>query len=816
MNISYNWLKQYIDIDLPTEEVGIILTSIGLEVEGIETFETIKGGLEGFVIGEVKTCAKHPNADKLSVTTVDIGTGDILAIVCGAPNVAAGQKVVVATIGTTVYMGNESFVIKKGKLRGEDSHGMICAEDELGLGTSHDGIMVLDPAAVPGTLAKDYFKVSSDQIFVIGLTPNRIDAASHYGVARDLAAYLAQQKSISLKKPSVDAFKIDNTSSAIKVKVENTEACPRYTGLTITGITIKPSPEWLQMRLKSIGLNPINNVVDVTNFILHELGQPLHAFDAAKITGKEIIVKTLPEGTKFITLDKAERTLSESDLMICNTTEGMCIAGVFGGIESGVSDTTNSIFLESACFNPVYIRKTAKRMQISTDSSFRFERGTDPNMPIYALKRAAMLIKEVAGGEITSEITDIYPTPIADFEVDLKYNYVDSLIGKTIDRDVIKNILTSLDIKVVGENAEGLSLQVAPYRVDVQRPADVVEELLRIYGYNNVEFSENVKGTLSYIDKPDKERVVNAISDWLSANGFNEMMTNSLTKSGYYDGLETFKSNDLVMMLNPLSQDLNCMRQTLLFGGLEAVAHNTNRRNPDLKLYEFGNTYKKEAPHKGQPLQGYTEELHLSMVITGLKAQPNWINHEETSSFFFIKAYAENILRRVGLDPDKMEVKDLSNDIYADALVYKLGNQELCTIGLINKKLLQRFDIKAPVYHADFQWNKVLKLMRSVKVTFEELPKFPEVRRDLSMVLNKDIQFSQIRNVALKTERKLLKRVNLFDVYEGDKIAQGKKSYAVSFILQDLEKTLTDQQIDKIMDSLTQAIEKQVGAQIRG
>ena len=815
MNISYNWLKQYLDINLPADETGKILTSIGLEVEGIETFETIRGGLEGFVVGEVKTCAKHPNADKLSVTTVDVGGAELLPIVCGAPNVAAGQKVIVATVGTTVYKGDENFTIQKAKIRGEVSEGMICAEDEIGIGASHDGILVLDPSVKVGTLAKDYFNVSSDKVFVIGLTPNRIDAASHFGVARDLAAYLNLQRTVNLKKPSVDNFKIDNNNRITEVIIKNEEACPRYTGITITGITVNPSPEWLQNRLKSIGLNPINNVVDVTNFVLHELGQPLHAFDADKITGGQVIVKTLTEGTKFRTLDNTERELSGDDLMICNTQEGMCIGGVFGGIESGVTAETKNIFLESAYFNPVYIRKTSKRHQLNTDASFRFERGTDPNMPVFALKRAAMLIKEVTGGTISSPVMDVYPKPVMDFPVDLTYDYVDSLIGKKIEHETIKKILANLDIRIEKETPEALKLAVSPYRVDVHRPADVVEEILRIYGYNNVEYSETVHGTLSYIEKPDKEKVVNTISDFLSSNGFNETFSNSLTKSGYYEGLETYKPENLVNILNPLSQDLNSMRQTLLFGGLEAVLHNANHKNPDVKLYEFGNIYKKEPQHKDQVLPGYTEELHLAMFISGLKFNPNWVGKDTPSTFYYLKAYAENVMKRVGINPDKCEIAEFSNDIYSEALAYKLGNHKLGTIGIVSKKLLKSFDLKTPVYYADFHWNKVMALIKSNKVTFEELPRFPEVRRDLSMVLDQEVKFEQIRAIASKTERKILKRINLFDVYEGDKIAQGKKSYAVSFILQDLEKTLTDQQIEGIMSRLTHSLEKELGAQIR-
>lgn len=815
MNISYNWLKQYINIDLPVEEVSKILTSIGLEVEGIEKFETIKGGLEGFVVGEVKTCERHPNADKLSITTVDIDSGSVLPIVCGAPNVATGQKVIVATIGTTIYNGNDSFKIQKSKIRGEVSEGMICAEDELGTGTSHDGILVLDPATKIGTLAKDYFNITTDQILVVGLTPNRIDAASHFGVARDLAAYLNTAAAVKLTKPGVEQFKTDNNNRITDVVVENKDAAPRYTGLTITGVSVKPSPTWLQNRLESIGLHPINNIVDVTNFILHELGQPLHAFDADKITGGKVIVKTLPQGTPFRTLDNTERKLDASDLMICNTVEGMCIAGVFGGIDSGVSDKTQNIFLESACFNPVYVRKTSKRHQLNTDASFRFERGTDPNMPVYALKRAALLIKEVAGGFISSPIFDSNPHPVKDFPVDLEYSYLDSLIGKQLDRPLIKKILTNLDIVVESETSAGLKLLVAPYRVDVQRPADVAEEILRIYGYNNVEFSERVQSTLSYLQKPDKEKVVNTISDWLSSNGFNEMLTNSLTKSGYYEGLATYKPDNLVFILNPLSQDLNCMRQTLLFGGLEAVAHNTNRRNPDLKLYEFGNTYKKEPAHKDQVLPGYTEEQHLHVLITGLKEVPNWVQKEAPSTFYTLKSYVEKILGRVGLQPDKADITETQDDIFSEALVYRFNNQPVLVAGTVNKKVLAQFDIKAPVFCADFNWTVIMKLIRSVKITFEELPRFPEVRRDLSMVLNKEVKFAQLRALALKSERKLLKRVSLFDVYDGDKIAAGKKSYAVSFFLQNSEKTLTDDEIEKIMNNLIRNFEKDLGAQIR-
>jgi phenylalanyl-tRNA synthetase beta chain len=815
MNISYNWLKQYINIDLPAEEVSKILTSIGLEVEGIETYESIKGGLEGFVVGEVKTCVKHPNADKLSVTTVEIGNGTILPVVCGAPNVAAGQKIILATVGTKIYKGEENFTIQKAKIRGEVSEGMICAEDELGIGTDHAGIMVLDPSAKVGTPAKDFFNIVSDLVFVIGLTPNRVDAASHYGVAREIAAYLNLKQPATLQMPDAKNFKEENQNYIIDVQVENAEACPRYSGITVSGVTVKPSPEWLQNRLKAIGLNPINNVVDVTNFILHELGQPLHAFNADKITGKKVVVKTLAEGTKFTTLDNTERTLCENDLMICNAETGMCIAGVFGGLDSGITDDTKNVFIESAYFNPVYVRKTSKKHSLNTDSSFRFERGTDPNMTILALKRAAMLIKEVAGGTVSSPVIDKYPAPVADFSVDLKYSYVDNLIGKKIERDTIKTILKGLDIKIDQETAEGLLVKVPPYRVDVQRPADVVEEILRIYGYNNVEFSESVRSTLSYAEKPDKNEVVNIISDWLSSNGFNEMMANSLTKSAYYDDLTTFAPENLVFMLNPLSQDLNCMRQTLLFGGLEAVAHNINRKNNDLRLYEFGNIYRKEPENKKQALAGYTEELHLSLIFSGNKQQAGWNTKEQVTDFYYTKAYTEGILQRVGINPEKCEIEEFSNEIYSEGISFNMNKQQILVMGQLNKKLLGKTDIKTAVYYAEINWNVVMHLIKNNKVVFEELPRFPEVRRDFSMVLSKDVKFESLRNIAFKTEKKLLKRINLFDVYEGDKIEQGKKSYAVSFFLQDPEKTLTDVQTEKIMESLAKAFEKELGAQIR-
>ena len=815
MKISYNWLKNYIQTDLSVQEVSKILTDTGLEVEGIEQFESVKGGLEGLVIGKVTSCAKHPNADKLSVTKVDVGGDYELPIVCGAPNVAEGQKVVVATVGTTLYSGNESFVIKKAKMRGEPSEGMICAEDEIGLGTSHEGIMVLDDSAQIGMPAKEYFHIETDTVFEIGLTPNRIDGASHIGTARDLVAFLNQSKKTELKKPSVDEFKIDNHSLPIEIAIENTEACPRYTGVTVSNVKVGPSPKWLQNRLKAIGLNPINNLVDISNFVLHETGQPLHFFDADKIEGNKVIIKTLAEGTPFVTLDEIERKLSAEDLMICNENNGMCIAGVFGGISSGVTTKTKNVFIESAHFNSVYIRKTAKRHDLHTDASFRYERGSDPNITVYALKRAALLIKEIAGGEISSEIVDIYPNPVADYKVDLTFKNLKRLIGKEIEKEKVKNILQSLDIKVVTEDEEKLSLEVPTYRVDVQREADVIEEILRIYGYNNIEVSEHVNSSLSYSAKPDKENIQNIISDILTANGFNEIMCNSLTKADYYDKSESYKADKVVKIFNPLSNDLNVMRQTLLFGGLESIAYNRNRRNTDLKLYEFGNCYQLKDSESENPLKKYNEEQHLALFVTGNKTDESWIVKEEASSFFVLKSFVENTIERLGFDLNQITVDETKQDIFSEGLSYSVQNKEFVNFGILNKKLLKSFDIDSAVYFAEFNWNHVLKLVAKNTIRYTEIPKYPEVRRDLALLLDKTVKFEQIKDLAYKSERKLLKKVSLFDVFEGKKLGENKKSYAVSFILQDENKTLTDKQIDKIMNNFIRVFEKELNAQIR-
>lgn len=821
MQISYRWLQDYIQTDLSPEKLATILTSIGLEVESLNPWSPVKGGLDGFVIGEVLTCQKHPDADKLSITTVNIGENEPLGIVCGAPNVAAGQKVVVATIGTTIYMNHDSFVIKKAKIRGVESAGMICAEDELGLGSSHDSIMVLDASAIPGTPAKKYFSIETDYIFEIGLTPNRIDAASHIGVARDLAAYLSVNTSDFSKEkyfqlPSVDAFAVDNHNRPVEIVVENTEACPRYAGLTISGVKIGPSPAWLQNRLRAIGLSPINNVVDATNYVLHEMAQPLHAFDADAIIGDKVIVRTMAEGTSFITLDGVERKLAASDLMICNAENGMCIGGVFGGQTSGITEQTTNIFLESAYFNPVYIRRTAKRHGLNTDASFRFERGIDPNNTVYALKRAAMLIKEVAGGHISSDITDIYPQPVAPCRMELIYRHVNKLIGQEIDPLIIKSILEALDIIIESRTAYAMVIKIPPYRVDVQREADVVEEILRIYGYNNIDISNELHSTLSYSQKPDREHVVNVASDFLSSCGFNEIMSNSLTKTSYYQDSESFKAEHCINILNPLSQDLGCLRQTLLFGGLEAVIYNTNRKNPDLKLYEFGNCYFSEPEHPEQILPGYNEQQHLALFLTGNKTTGNWTSSEQPATFYSLKAYVENICKRLGIDISSLKITEIQkNDVFADGISYAAKKTLLVEAGSVNPKLLKQFDIKMPVYYADFRWDAMMQLLGKTKISYVDIPRFPEVRRDLSLLVDKQVRFAEICDVARRTEHKLLKNINLFDVYEGEKIENGKKSYAVSFVLQDIEQTLTDKQIDKAMQRIADAIKKETGAQVR-
>ena len=737
MNISYNWLKEYVDFDLTPDEVAAALTSIGLETGSVEEVQTIKGGLEGLVIGEVLTCEAHPNSDHMHITTVNLGQGEPVQIVCGAPNVAAGQKVVVATLGTKLYDGDECFTIKKSKLRGVESVGMICAEDEIGIGTDHAGIIVLPETAVPGTLAKDYYNIKSDYVLEVDITPNRADACSHYGVARDLYAYLIQNgKPATLKKPSVDAFAVENHDLDIKVTVENSEACPRYVGVTVKGVTVKESPEWLQNKLRIIGLRPINNVVDITNYIVHAFGQPLHCFDADKIKGGEVIVKTMPEGTPFVTLDGVERKLNERDLMICNKEEAMCIAGVFGGLDSGSTETTKDVFLESAYFHPTWVRKTARRHGLNTDASFRFERGIDPNATIYCLKLAALMVKELAGGTISSEIKDVCAAPAKDFRVELAYEKVNSLIGKVIPVDTIKSIVTSLEMKIVDETAEGLTLDVPPYRVDVQRDCDVIEDILRIYGYNNVEIPTTLKSCLTTKGEYDKSnKLQNLVAEQLVGCGFNEILNNSLTRAAYYDNLESYPSKNLVMLLNPLSADLNAMRQTLLFGGLESISHNANRKNADLKFFEFGNCYhfNEEKKNPEKVLAAYSEDYHLGLWVTGKRVANSWAHPDENSSVYELKAYVENVFARLGLYMHDLVVGNLTDDIYAAGLsVQTRGGKRLATFGIVTKKLLKAFDIDNEVYYADFNWKELLKAIRNVKVSYTEISKFPAVKRDLA------------------------------------------------------------------------------------
>lgn len=806
MKISYNWLKQFIKIDWKSDETAALLTDLGLEVEVVEKYQSVKGGLEGIVVGHILTCVQHPNADRLKVTTVDLGDGVPVQIVCGASNVAAGQKVPVATIGTTLYdKDGNPFVIKKGKIRDEESHGMICAEDELGLGTSHDGIMVLDAALKPGTSVAKVFKIENDEIFEIGLTPNRADAMSHLGTARDLRAGLIQSGvSVELITPSVSNFRIDKRTLKIDVKVDNNKLAPRYCGVTISGIKVKPSPEWLQNRLKSIGLNPKNNIVDVTNYVLHELGQPLHAFDASKINGK-IAVKTLPAGTKFTTLDDVERTLHEEDLMICDDKGPMCIAGVFGGKESGVTENTNNIFLESAYFNPVSVRKTAKRHGLNTDASFRFERGIDPTITEYALKRAALLIQEVAGGEITSDVIDIYPKKIEDFPVFLNFAKTAKLIGQELSKEIIKKILASLDIKVNSVTDAGLGLTIPAYRVDVQREIDVIEEILRVYGYNNINFTKKLNATVSNSARTEDYKIQNIIGNQLNSLGFHEMMANSLTSPEYVALTAMLQEEHNVTMLNPLSNDLSTMRQSLLFSGLEAISYNINRRNSDLKLFEFGKSY-----HHFE--SGYEELKHLTLFLSGNRNAENWTAGQTPTDFFLFKGYIDAIISRLGID--KIKSEPLQSDVFAEGLTMVIGEEKLVEFGTIRKNILKHFDIKQEVLFADFNWNLVLKVINT-KIKFADIPKYPEVRRDLALLLDENISFESIYKIARQSEKTLLKDIVLFDVYNGNNLPEGKKSYAISFTIQDFSKTLTDEQIDKVMTKLQKSLTSELGAILR-
>lgn len=819
MNISYNWLKNYINVDLPAVELGKILTSIGLEVGGVEEVQTIKGGLEGIVIGEVLECTEHENSDHLHVTKVNLGSGEPVQIVCGAPNVAAGQKVVVATVGTKLYSRDESFTIKRSKIRGVESMGMICAEDEIGIGTSHDGIIVLPPTAIPGTPASEYYNIKSDYLIEVDITPNRVDAASHFGVARDLAAYFALvDPSVKLTKPSVEAFNVQNRLLTIPVSIENPEACPRYSAVTISNVKVGESPDWLKNALTTIGLRPINNVVDCTNYVLHEMGQPLHAFDADRIGGKQVRVRTLTEGTPFTTLDETERKLSAADLMICDADHPMCIGGVFGGVTSGVTEATRNVFLESAYFNPVSIRKTARRHGLNTDASFRYERGCDPSNTIYILKRCAMLIQQVAGGEISSDVVDVYPQEIQPKTVELTVQKINSLIGKELSRETIETILNALEMDIISRNDEGYTLRIPLYRVDVERDVDVIEDILRIYGYNNIEIGEKLMSTLSFGSHPDSHKLQQLISEQLTALGFNEILNNSLTRGAYYEGLESYPAVQSVKIINALSNDLNVMRQTLLFGGLESIAHNINRRNADLRLYEFGNCYYYNPENKKEDdaLAPYSEDYRLSIWLTGDKHAQSWAVPEQSTSVYELKAYVENIFRRLGIDMSTLIQHETTSDLYSQAIAFTTrSGRQLATFGIVNQRLAKKMEVEQAVYFAEISWNRLLNELRKHKVSYTDIPRFPSVRRDLALLLDKTISFAQIEKIAIETEKKLLKEVALFDVYEGKNLEAGKKSYAVSFILQDETKTLTDGQIEAIMKKLLANFEKQLGAKLR-
>lgn len=808
MNISYNWLKQFLNIDWKANDTAELLTDLGLEVEGISSYETVKGGLKGIVVGHVLTCEQHPNADRLKLTTVDIGLEKPVQIVCGAPNVAKGQKVPVATIGTTLYTKEgEAWTIKKGKIRGEESHGMICAEDELGLGESHDGIMVLEDTLVPGTPFAEIVEIENDEVFEIGLTPNRADAMSHYGVARDLKAGLKQKEVVKeLITPSTSHFNITDRSLKMDVSVEDNTLAPRYCGVTLSNLIIQPSPNWLKNRLKAIGLNPVNNVVDATNYVLHEMGQPLHAFDADRILGKKIVVKTLPKGTKFMTLDGIERELHEEDLMICDAEKPMCIAGVFGGINTGVTENTKSIFLESAYFDPVSIRKTAKRHGLNTDASFRFERGIDIENVEYSLKRAALLIKEIAGGDITSDIVDLYPHKKDDYQVFLTFDKIDHLIGQKIPRDTIKSILASLEIKVKNVTESGMGLVIPSYRVDVQREVDVIEEILRVYGYNNIAFGDKLNASIAPISKYEDYNLQVIIGDLLASRGFYEIMTNSLTSPDYIDLIKELNKDDSVSMLNPLSADLSALRQSMLLNGLETISYNINRKNRNLRFFEFGKTYHKYADR-------YVENKHLSLMVTGNRNETGWASPAKPTDFFFFKSVVENILNRLGI-PERTQTPAESS-LFSEGLTLTVKKKKIVDFGVINKTLIKNFDIKQEVFYADFNWDNIIELVPKSEIKFKPIPKYPEVKRDFALLINENVAFKQIHDIAFQTERKLLKKVNLFDVYTGDKLPEGKKSYAVSFTLLDENKTLTDKQIDKIMSKLQQKYETELGAELR-
>lgn len=820
MNISYKWLKEYVDFDLSPEEVCAALTSTGLEVDALEEVQTIKGGLKGLYVGKVLTCEQHPNSDHLHITTVDLGKGEPQQIVCGAPNVAAGQKVIVADLGCVLYDGDKEFVIKKSKLRGVESNGMICAEDEIGVGTSHDGIIVLPEDAPVGQPAAEYYNLESDWLIEVDITANRADALSHYGVARDLNAWLVSNgKPSTLHRPDCKDFHVDDNSLPIDVTIENTEACKRYACVSLTGVEVKESPEWLKDKLNIIGLRPINNIVDITNYVMMAYGQPLHCFDADMVTGRHIIVKDKNEGKKFITLDGVEHTLGEHDLAICNAEEPMCIAGVFGGKGSGTYETTKNVVLESAYFHPTWIRKSARRHGLSTDASFRFERGIDPEGTIYALKQAAILCQQLAGGKVSMEIRDEYPTPMTPAKVSLSYDYVDSLIGKKIGKETIKSIVTSLEMTIDSETESGLELTVPAYRVDVQRPCDVVEDILRIYGYNNVEIPTQLKSSLVIKGDEDKKyKMLNLVSEQLVGAGFREILCNSLTKAAYYDGLASVPTESLVNIINPLSSDLNVMRGTMLFGGLESIVRNANRKYPNLRFFEVGNcySYNKEKHEDENPLRAYTEENHLALWMTGKRIEGSWIHADENTSFYELRANVDNIFARVGLTPQMTIVEHSDSDLFASALkVMTRGGKVICEMGIVSRAIQKRFGIQNEVFYADINWAQLCKAVKKHAVHYEEVSKFPAVSRDLSLLIDTKTEFAEIERIARNTEKKLLKSVELFDVYEGKNLPEGKKSYAVNFILQDPDKTLNDKAIDAIMNKLINNIKKQLGAELR-
>ena len=818
MNISYKWLKEYVDFDLTAQQVADALTSTGLEVDALEEVQSIKGGLKGLYVGKVLTCEAHPNSDHLHVTTVDLGKGEPSQIVCGAPNVAAGQKVIVADLGCVLYDGDKEFVIKKSKLRGVESNGMICAEDEIGVGTSHDGIIVLPEDAVVGTPAAEYYNLESDWLIEVDITANRADGLSHWGVARDLYAWLKSNGyETKMHRPDCSKFTVDNHDLPIEVKIENTEACKRYACVSISDCEVKESPDWLKNKLNTIGLRPINNIVDITNYVMMAYGQPLHTFDADMVKGHQIVVKTMPEGTPFQTLDGEEHKLSDRDLAICNAEDPMCIAGVFGGKGSGTYETTKNVVLESAYFHPTWIRKSARRHGLSTDASFRFERGVDPNGTIYALQQAAILCKELAGGKVSMEIVDVYPEKMENAVVDLSYQYVHGLVGKEIPTDKIKAICESLEMKVLEETAEGLKLEIPAYRVDVTRPCDVVEDILRIYGYNNVEIPTQLKGSLVIKgDEDQKHKLANIVSEQLVGEGFNEILNNSLTKGAYYEGRNAYAAENCVKIMNPLSTDLNVMRQTLLFGGLESVQHNVNRKRANLRFFEFGNvyTFDPEKANLDDPMQAYKEQYHAALWLTGKRVEGSWAHANEESSFYELSAYVENILRRIGVKPGMIVRKKSENDIFSAGLtIENRGGKKLIEMGIITKKLLKQFGLDAPVFYAELNWTALMKVIKKNEVLYTEVPKFPAVSRDLALLVDNSVEFAQIEQIARATEKKL--KVELFDVYEGDKLPAGKKSYAVNFILQDEEKTMGDKQIEAIMNKLIAQLKKQLNAELR-